>query len=165
MDIIDKVSSVANEQKWRAQYLQQVGGMVDLSSEFYPESVRYCLKWQVLFAGALHAKVAGSGDINIQDRYKAFCKMVKKAGYKGVKGKTFLQSRMTADLTAPLENLSVAEDMSLREKSTNYGALLGDGLLGWRFVTTVSWSCGVVPKDVREGDVVFILVEVMYRLC
>ena len=46
--------------------------------------------------------------------------------------------------------------MSLREKSTNYGALLDDGLQGWQFVTTVSRSCGVVPQYVREGDVVFV---------
>lgn len=59
----------------------------------------------------------------------------------------------------------MAEDMGLREKNTDYVVLLGDGLLGWRFVTTVSWSCDVVPKDVREGGVVCILVEVMYRLC
>ena len=165
MDIIDKVSSVANEQKWRAQYFKQVDDMVDSPSEIYPESVRYCLKWQVLFAGALRSKVAGSGDINIQDSHKAFRKMVKKARQKGVKEKTYLQSRTTAYLTAQPENFLVAEDMSLREKSTNYGALPGDDLLGWRFVTTVSWSCGVVPKDVREGGVVFILVEEMYRLC
>ena len=163
MDIIDKVSSVAHEQKWRAQYLKQVDGMVDSPSEIYPESVCYYLKWQVLFAGALHPKVAGSGDINTQDSYKAFRKMIKKARQKGVKEKTYLQSRTTAVLTAQPEKFLVAEGMSLREKSTNYGALLGDGLLGWRFVTTVSWSCSVVPKDVRVGGVVFILVEVMYR--
>ena len=99
MDIIDKVSSVANEQKWRAQYFKQVDGTVDSPSEIYPESVCSFLKWQVLFAEALHPKVAGSGDINIQDSYKAFHKMVKKAGY-GVKEKTYLQSPTTADLTA-----------------------------------------------------------------
>ena len=70
MDIIDKVSSVANEQKWRAQYFKQVDEMIDSPSETYLESVRYCLKWQVPFAGALHPKVAGFGDINIQDSYK-----------------------------------------------------------------------------------------------
>ena len=54
--------------------------MIYLPSEIYLESVRYCLKWQVPFAGALHPKVAGFGDINIQDSCKAFRKMVKEAG-------------------------------------------------------------------------------------
>ena len=56
--------------------------MINSPSETYPESVRYCFGWQVPLAGALHPKVAGSGDIdiniNIQDSYKAFRKMVKK---------------------------------------------------------------------------------------
>ena len=83
MDTIDKVSSVANEQKWRTQCFKQVNEMIKSPSETYPESVCYCLKWQVPLAGALHPKVAGSGDINIQDSYKAFRKMVKKLDRRG----------------------------------------------------------------------------------
>ena len=93
--------------------------MVNSPGETYPESVRYCLKWQVPFAGAVHTKVVGSGDINIPDSYKAFRKMVKQVGLKGMNEKTYLQSRTTADLTAPPENFSAAEDMGLREKRIN----------------------------------------------
>ena len=104
MDVVDKVSSVANEQNWRAQHFKHVDEMVDAPSETYPESVRYCLNWQVPFTGAIHLKVAGSGDINILDSYKAFRKGFKRAGYNGVKDKTYLQSRMTSDLTGPPHN-------------------------------------------------------------
>ena len=154
--VIDKISSVTNEPKWHAKYFKQVDEMVDSLHDLYPKSIRDLWKCQVPIAGALHPRVASGGDIDIEDSYKAFRKMIKKAGYKGAKNKTHLHSRTTADDTAPPENFSAVEDMSLREKSTNYGALLEDSLQGWRFVTTVQKSCGVAPQNVLEGDVVFI---------
>ena len=89
MDVIDKVSSVANEHNWRAQYFNQVDEVVNSPSEIYL-SGRRSLLLEVAGAlrRALHPKVAGSGDINIQDSYKAFRKIFERVGYKRTKEKT-----------------------------------------------------------------------------
>ena len=79
---------------------------------------------------ALHPRLAGSGDIKFQDSYKAFRKMVTKGRIEGCEGEAVPAEPDDRGPPAPQENFSATEDMSLREKRTNCGALLDDGLQG-----------------------------------
>ena len=104
MDIIDKVSIVADEQNWCTHYLKQVDEMVDSPSETYPKSFRYCLKWQVPFAAAVLR----------QPQHPVLVQSVPQDGQRGR-----LEGHEGEDVAAEPKDPSAAEDMGLGEKTTN----------------------------------------------
>jgi hypothetical protein len=155
VDEIQRVSKSCNVPAKRGQYFKEVDSMIDSLDPFYIKSHQGVMKWKVPIAGALHSKLAVSGDVDIHSSYKAFRKLLRKAEFKKTKEKKHLQGTST-DIRATAGS-STNEEMSVREKSMNYVSLLDDKIQGWRFVTTKKLGfCGIAPNNVQVGDMVSI---------
>lgn len=154
-DEIEYIGMFANEPAARKSYFEEVESMVDSLGASVTEDEKNRIKREVPIAGAVHPRVAISENLDIEESYDAYRKIMKKANFKSQKAKMGLKELSTdIQITVPMEP---NEKMTLLDKSKNYVSLLGDTLQGWRFVITKKKRCGIVPGNAQVGDLVAIL--------
>ncbi|KAI1426993.1 hypothetical protein F5Y12DRAFT_793314 [Xylaria sp. FL1777] len=154
VDDIVQVSKSTNTPEELKSYFTEVEKMVCSVSKGEKAFVQ---KWKVPIAGAKHPTCAYSPDMDLESSYKAFHKLLIKAGHGQKSSMNYLRN-LTAETMSPVA--STYDDggcATLTEKSKNYTSLLDGTLSRWRFVITNRGYCGVAGNAVQLGDKVSIL--------
>lgn len=147
VDTIKYVSKASNEPSSWSRYFTEVDAMVEQLSTVFSEQTRQDLKREVPIANAKHPQVAVPGGLNLHQSYQAFRKILKKQKYT----KKYQNQRSSPTDSESVSNAE-SQEMGLMTKSKSYELLLGGSIKGWRFATTESPDCGIVPNNAQEGD-------------
>ncbi|KAM0424514.1 hypothetical protein ACHAPT_010228 [Fusarium lateritium] len=152
VDSIKCVSKASNKPEAWDRYFTEVDAMIDQLRPVLSTDIRQKLKRQVPIAEAKHPQVALPEGLDLDQSYKAFRKILKKQNFT----KKYEQQRISPASSGLVPNAE-PQEISLVAKSKSYESLLDGSIKGWRFATTKSHVCGIVPNNVQEGDVVVIL--------
>lgn len=151
VDTIKCVSKASNEPRSWRKYFKEVNDMAEQLSTVFSKQTRQNLKREVPIANAKHPQVAVPGGLNLHQSYQAFQKILEKEKHT----KKYQKQRSSPTTSESVSNAE-SQEMGLMAKSKSYELSLGGSIKGWRFATTESPDCGIVPNNAQEGDVVVV---------